>query len=320
MPTLSLVIPVYNVSAYIERCMESICQQNHPEIEILIIDDETPDDSINKIQAYCLLQQNIRIIHQKNKGLGGARNTGLQEAKSDYIWFIDSDDEIEMNSIQYILKHIEGEDIIIYDYTLINEERNEIKESCNHISFSHLSGVEAENYFLLEQAWRSIYKREFLSNNSIRFREHFLHEDGEFNMRAMCLANDVSYHHQKIYKYYTRNRGSIMNSVKIQNIFDLISYIDSMEQMKKMYPDLSTEQIKVLANHTYAAITVAYNNIPNIQSSEIKKFQKVLHNKRREIRQIINQKKMGLYDSLKAYAQLYFPHKILFSIIYRKRI
>lgn len=318
MPILSLIIPVYNVSPYIIRCMNSICIQNNPNIEILIINDETPDDSIEKIQSYCKLHKNIQIVHQKNKGLGGARNTGLRIAKGDYIWFIDSDDEIVKGSIEFILGHIDNEEIIIYDYNMINSKGNLIKTIHYPSSYSHLSGANAERYFLLEQAWRSIYKRDFLLKNGILFREHFLHEDGEFNMRAMCLANDVSYIHQTIYNYYTSNGESIMNNININNILDLLNYTDTMISMAHSRKDLTKEQIEVLARHVLAAITVGYSKVPNIPNSEMKEFKNALNKKRKVIRQAIKISNLGLYNSLKTLIQLYLPYKLIYNLIYRK--
>lgn len=319
MPILSLIIPVYNVSSYIVRCMNSICIQNNPNIEILIINDETPDDSIEKILPYCKLYKNIKIVHQINKGLGGARNTGLRVAKGDYIWFIDSDDEIVKDSIEFILGHIDNEEIIIYDFHMLNNKGNLINTVHYPFSFSHLSGSDAEKHFLLTQVWRSIYKREFLLHNNILFRERFLHEDGEFNMRVMCLANDVSYIHQTIYKYYTNNKESIMNNINIKNIVDLLNYTDTMTIMIQSHTNLSKEQIKVLARYVLAAVAFGCSIVDNIPNSEMKQFRDVLSIKRKIIIQAIKTSKLNLYNSLKVIIQLYFPYKFVYNLIYRKK-
>ena len=317
---LSLILPVYNVSKYIERCLNSICCQNREDIEIIIVDDESPDDSIEKVQKYCNIHSNIRIIHQKNKGLGGARNTGIREANGDYIWFIDSDDEIYANILGKIIEKINGEEIIIFDYSKQNTTDSISYLLKGSTPFSHLSGPEAEKHFILGPVWRNLYKSSYLKQHSIFFQEHFLHEDGEFNMRAMCFAKDVTYYPIHIYKYYTNNDKSIMNNIKIKNIQDLLSYIDSMLLIKKQYPSLSYEQKELLTNHVLVALSTMYKSMPILKMQERKIFRQILKKRRIIIKKIISQWNTNSYNKLKAYIQLYMPYTYIYNLIYYKHL
>lgn len=315
---LSLILPVYNVSSYIERCLDSICSQMDENIEVIIVDDESPDDSIDKVIKYCDKYPNISILHQENRGLGGARNTGLRNAKGEYIWFIDSDDEIAKDVIPFILNQIQGEEIIIFDYDMLDKNGNVFYSTYCSSSFLHISGPSAEKYFILGQAWRSIYKRDFLINNNLFFREHFLHEDGEFNMRAMCYAYNVSYVQKSIYRYYTSNNGSIMNNINIKNILDLFSYIDTEQQMIKKCPYLSIEQRNLLINYVLLSLAIIYKSVPLLNNKEVIQFRNMLKKRRGQILSILKQGNLNSYELLKSYVQLFLPYKVVYRLIYYK--
>ena len=103
---LSIIIPMYNVEKYIHKCIHSVVQNNlkRDDFEIIIVDDESPDNSLSIATEIAKEFDNITIISQKNKGLGGARNTGIQNAKGKYVLFLDSDDFYTPNSLETILK------------------------------------------------------------------------------------------------------------------------------------------------------------------------------------------------------------------------
>lgn len=324
MVKLSLILPVYNVSKFIDRCLNSICCQNNQNIEIIVIDDESPDDSIDKVEKYICLNQinNLRIIHQKNRGLGGARNRGISESKGEYVWFIDSDDEINQGAIPFILNKIDNEDVIIFDFDMIDNNGEHHYGTYNKISCrTHLKGTDIEKNFILTQAWRSIYNRNFLIKENLYFREHFLHEDGEFNMRVMCLAGDVSYYPKLVYHYYTCNNGSIMNTIGIKNIKDLLLHIDTMENMIIKYQNLSNEQKDLLIKHTQASIGVIFSDVLKMDKSIMPEFRKIIKNNRQKIRNVvINKSHPSMWNLVKFYIQLYLPFKPIYRLIYLKHI
>ena len=103
MKKLSIIIPVYNVENYVGKCLESCLNQDIPknEYEIIVVNDGTKDNSVQVIEKYITPENNIRLIHRKNGGLSAARNTGLKEAKGEYVWFVDSDDWIENNVLNF---------------------------------------------------------------------------------------------------------------------------------------------------------------------------------------------------------------------------
>ncbi len=315
---LSIVLPVYNVSPYIERCLNSIINQITEDVELILVDDESPDNSI--LIAEQFLSKNLcsyQIIHQKNKGLGGARNTGLLNSRGDYVWFVDSDDVICEDCIDKVLYSINNQDLVIFDYESINAKGlvSQTYKKCHRLD--DCSGAEVESYFVLSQAWRSIYSRKFLLNHEIFFREHFLHEDGEFNMRVMFYAKNISYIPNVIYRYYTQNGSSIMNNIKFQNQEDLIKYFDSAKDLVLRNSNATNDQKKVIFHHLRSAMAVLFINVTRLSDTDMPRFRDLIKKNRKRMLKIANYD-CNIYENILYLVKVMFPYKFLYNIIFNK--
>lgn len=115
---ISIIVPVYNTENYLEKCLYSLVNQTYKNIEIIIIDDGSPDNSMNIIQKFVLADNRVKVISQKNQGLSGARNTGMNNANGDYIMFIDSDDWIEIDTCEKAINASEkyNADVVFWPY------------------------------------------------------------------------------------------------------------------------------------------------------------------------------------------------------------
>ncbi|WP_297631107.1 glycosyltransferase [uncultured Clostridium sp.] len=222
MKKLSIIVPVYNVENYIVECLESLRNQTIDSLEIIVVDDGSKDSSIEKIQSM-IDGDRVKLIVQENKGLSGARNTGLKVAKGEYVAFVDSDDYIGINTAyeeMYNLAISEKSEIVAGNCIKFYEDGREEKLERN-MEFFKKSPMEAEEFFLnsLESnrvyapVWLNIYKRDFLKENSLQFMEGVLHEDEEFTPRVLLKAKKVSIYNKDFYMYRQR-AGSIMNSGK----------------------------------------------------------------------------------------------------------
>lgn len=317
---LSLVLPMYNVHRYIERCLESIVSQVNDNVEIILIDDESPDDSSLIAKKICssIPKLNWSLIKQNNKGLGGARNTGTKAAEGQYLWFIDSDDEIRPNVINSILNFIsKGDDIIVCDFNRIDSRVEYNKKSYYEKELLSIQGASVIEHFLPTQVWRNIYKREFLLSNNIYFREKFLHEDTEFNMRAFTLAKSVSYYHICIYNYYATNIGSIMNSIKLKNVIDLFMYLDTTEELNKLYK-LDNKQIKCICKYLKVGLNLLFSNATLISNNDFVKYKILLKNNRSRIYKSLIYESQ--YERTKYFVLSYFPFRWIYDVIYYKTI
>lgn len=235
---LSIVVPVYNVEKYIEKCLRSCAEQNVSpnDYEIIVINDGSPDNSLEIVERVAKDYRNVIVVSQENKGLSEARNKGLSLARGDYIWFVDSDDWIEKNCLERLLDLCFQHHLDILHFCAANA----IGEECvRRYSYSTASddvmpGKEA----LLKGVHSpcapfSIYRRNFLLDNALSFYPGIFHEDSEFMPRAwyaakkVLLIDDICYH-------VFENNSSITRAPNPKKAFDLIKVCESIDKFSKL--------------------------------------------------------------------------------------
>ena len=238
-PLLSIIIPVYNVAKYIEACLLSILQQssNNPDIEIIIVDDGSPDDSIIIAEKIIANSRNVKVLRQQNQGLSMARNNGMSISTGKYIWFIDSDDTINPNTISGIISCLcKDPDLLQINcqYVFTDNRPAEIPSiSCNWNGYITGKSAIAQGG-LPAPAPFTIYRRKLLEDNSIRFIPSLLHEDSEFKPRITYFANRIACFKPIVYNYLQRNSGSIMSSYSLKNFQDLLIVIKNLHEFKNL--------------------------------------------------------------------------------------
>lgn len=223
-PILSIVIPVYNVAAYLEKCVHSCFDQNVDKslYEVILINDGSTDNSLDLCEKLKIQYPDINLISQENKGLSGARNTGLGHAIGEYVWFVDSDDWITENCLANIINQIEKyhTDVFWLGHDLVPHGKVHNIFIPNKID----TPISGEDFFAnqlngLFYIWKFIYKRDFLMKNKLEFYEGIVYEDLEFTPRALYLAK-TCYTIPKVYYHYLIREGSIVNKIKLKNIED----------------------------------------------------------------------------------------------------
>lgn len=233
---LSIIIPAYNVEKYIGETLDSIVKwcDTRNDVEIIVIDDGSPDKSSNVVVEYQNKYPYISLIKQKNKGLGGARNTGISNAKGEYIWFVDSDDWVIAENLPIMIKILEEEKpqavaICANDMELDNE----IKQRFNFDGMpKYISGVEMlrSRRFSICAPF-TIYSRKFLDDYTLRFQEHLFHEDIEFTPRAYFCLNHLRLFNRPLY-LVRPNPNSITRSENYKKNFDLVKVAESLNNYK----------------------------------------------------------------------------------------
>jgi glycosyltransferase involved in cell wall biosynthesis len=124
-PLISVIVPVYNVEKYLERCVQSVMNQTYKRLEIILVDDGANDSSPQICDQLALIDKRIQVIHKPNGGLSSARNAGVEKATGDFITFIDSDDWIALDTYEYCIKLLDEKkaDVVQYNYIMINEPK-----------------------------------------------------------------------------------------------------------------------------------------------------------------------------------------------------
>lgn len=277
---LSIIVPVFNVEKYIRPCLESLLKQGLDDdcFEVIIINDGTPDKSMEVIADIIEAHQNIQVINQENQGISIARNNGLENASGDYILFIDSDDLLIDNSIPFLLdKAIASRaDLVVADYLKM---RNEEIAHCGNNSFIQRDGrtVEKTGTELFLQhlnpyychVWRTLYRREFLNQNNLRFIPHLYYEDIPFTHQCYLKAS-LSLRVNWVFLIYRKGQTSITSSFNLQKGKDYCAVIANIWEISQ--EEYRNEQLKQkLRNHVFIYFSFFFyilTSCKNISKSE----------------------------------------------------
>lgn len=218
---ISIIVPVYNGKSYIEKCINSVLNKTRSNIEIIIINDGSTDDTQLVIEGLALKNRDkIAIYNLENNGVGKARNYGLQLAKGKYVAFLDSDDYIldGMYDILYEKAELENLDLVICGYYRVDDLGN--------ILFSEMI---LENFDLSKvnsSPWNKIFKKDFLIKYNIKFGEEIWYEDVQFIVNSLAITQKVGYIKKELYCYVQRDNSSINQfSTKVEDIFIAVNNI-----------------------------------------------------------------------------------------------
>ena len=223
MDKITVIIPVYNVEQYLRDALESVIQQTYDNLEIILIDDGSTDNSGKMCDEYALKDNRIKVFHQENKGLPSARNTGLKNATGEYIMFIDSDDKFELQSCEIMYKVIKKteSDYVIGNYINIDEDgtkwNNPVFSTEKYKQFK-LSIKDYKNsfYIMNSSVCNKIFRKSFLDRLQIKFIEGLPAEDAIFTTYCFLNSKNVQYIPNIMYQYRQRYKNSISNSCSMQ--------------------------------------------------------------------------------------------------------
>ena len=219
MDLVSVIVPVYKVEKYIHECINSIINQSYDNLEIILVDDGSPDNCGDICDNYALLDNRVKVIHKENGGLSDARNAGLNIAKGEYIVFVDSDDYIDVDMISILYKRIKESraDMAICNYLFVNENNVPIREKNAmlpkidkiYTGLQILRGVTQEEGGYFVTVWNRMYRKELWKN--IRFPKGKQHED-EYILHEICLKCSMVVGISRPLYNYRQRKGSIMSS------------------------------------------------------------------------------------------------------------
>ena len=227
----SIIVPIYNVELYLEQCLESLRTQDYSDYEVICVNDGSTDSSREILTAWETRMPQMRVIDRSNGGLSAARNTGLQAATGDYVVFVDSDDWVEASMLSTLAKVTDGNDMVCFACRRTDNNAHDTLQP------EQSGGWEYYNRHALEHrevafvcVWQRCYRRGFLIENNLCFREGILHEDNEFTPRACLKAKKVTVIPDVLYNYRVRP-GSIMTTRGMKSKESLILIGNDLSEM-----------------------------------------------------------------------------------------
>lgn len=269
---ISVIIPVYNVEQYLERCINSILNQSYNKLEIILVNDGSTDNSKDICLKYKNIDNRIKIINQNNGGLSKARNTGINYSVGKYICFIDSDDFIHKDMINILYNNLikTKSDISMCSFEKVYEEKKDLKVASNYIEYYNPKFYDnLFNNLKIETiiSCNKLYKKSLF--NGLLYRENKFHEDEFIIHHILKKANKIVYDKNKLYYYYQRE-NSITNNYSIKNLDVIEALEDRIDFFKELnlnkYYDLT---LKVYANTLMYHYGVINNNIKNYKIIKI---------------------------------------------------
>jgi len=228
MPKVSIILPIYNVEKYLISCLDSVRNQTVDDIEIIMVDDQSSDNCPRICEELALIDNRIKVIHKKNDGLGLARNSGLETATGEYVYFVDSDDYLRLDAVELLYNQAKRLDLdicfggvfsvfdngmIVEDVPLFKEKTFEQPEITTVILKEMLGSTpkEKKDGNLRMSVWQGIYRRSWIEENNLKFcsERQFISEDIIFHLDALPLATRLHYIKESVYYHIVDNPNSL---------------------------------------------------------------------------------------------------------------
>lgn len=269
-PQVSIIIPIYKVGPYVRKCLASVAAQTYENIQTVIVNDATPDDSMLVVQRSLQGVPNVHIVNlPENGGLGNARNTGIREATGKYIFFLDSDDWLDPTTIEKSVKKAEigQSEVVVIDYYKANHAsltKAKDRTPYRGARYDYFDPRDEQTVFwLFNLAQIKLYRKDFIRNNGFSFRDGVIYEDVDWTFKIMMTARSVSIIDEPLYFYRTARPGSIL-ATKGEKHFDVLEqYKIVFEYIKENKKEEFLESIYAYALNAVFSVLVVAKRIPN---------------------------------------------------------
>lgn len=274
---ISVVVPVYNVENYLPECLDSLINQTLSDIEIICVNDGSTDNSLSILEDYAQNDNRIKIIIQENMGLSGARNTGLDYVNGKYVFFLDSDDWIELNALDDLFNYAEKLDLEITIFqlnhfnqsnkTFFNNEFTDVSVINNNrfdnISFNYMDVLDVL-FDISHNSCNKLYKVEFLNQLNARFNVGKKYEDVDFHYKTIFKANNVGFLRKHLYNYRIRNNSICTSGDEGSfDIFDVLKVAEDNTKQVGIYEEVKQNFFKFLIiniKFVFIRLNIKYRN------------------------------------------------------------
>lgn len=248
-PKVSVIIPIYNTAAYLPQALDSICTQTLKELQIILINDGSTDNSQEIIEAYAMKDSRIEWISQANAGQGHARNMGLKKAVADYIYFMDSDDILQKDCLEQCFQLCQDEQL---DYVTFDAESfDTLTGAREHTAYNRKGSIDSERIWdskallkhsLSNSSFRSslcifMFKRALLEHHHITCPEGIIHEDNAFILKAMLCAKRVKYIPTMFFLRRVRPSSTMTIRYSLRNIIGYVTTANLVKTWVKEQPE-----------------------------------------------------------------------------------
>lgn len=272
---ISVIVPVYNVAAYLSQCLDSILQQDYEKLEVILIDDGSTDASGEICDRYAASDSRIRVIHQKNGGAAAAKNAGLRIATGEYLSFVDSDDYLEPGAYRYMLQTLQetGAQVGEFAFRYVSQSGSQ-----DHVLYKDKELLETRDYLLrftkgwtCALLWNKLYRRELFAG--IFFEEGHRIDDEYFTYQGIMNARKILCDGNIIYNYRLRYSGAMLNPTAGQQ--RMLDRVDFMEKRRKKIGERFPE-LKRAFDEEFLDALVYFTEYPENTKTSLKAIKKAM--------------------------------------------
>ncbi len=275
---ISIVVPVYNAGAYLQKCIESILMQTCPDWELILVDNGSLDDSMEICKKYARLDDRIMAIHQyRNQGVSAARNLGLERCRGEFVTFVDADDWITEDYLETLLEYQKATlaSIIICGYEAVYDEDRNQKSKLKTQKAGQIKIYDIEEYlrdYLLEgntHCWGILFESSLLEN--IKFIQNLtIGEDLLFLLAVSLKTEKIAVSDYKGYGYYINNKGAMLKKFDSRYMDQITCWEKALEKIKDRYPKLLVK----VESHLLVAVLLVVGKIAELEPEEQEQYQR----------------------------------------------
>ncbi|MEC6747677.1 glycosyltransferase family A protein [Marinilactibacillus sp. XAAS-LB27] len=293
---LSVVVPVYNLESYIDQCIESVIDQTYSDYELILINDGSTDNSLEKCHRYAQKDSRIRVVDKENEGISLTRNRGIQEASCEYIFFIDGDDWIHRETLESyynIIKKDQTIDLVFGRMSLFFDGDEQLKadefivenewvyQKTGKASFMSI----VDHIGFMRLGVRGLFRRQFLLENGLFFKPNMYSEDVEWMMNCVLHAKKCASNANPYYNYRGRRKGSLVNTPSIDKALDVYKIYSWWIDRAETETDKSFKQYffnEIAERYINTFIEFSYQFVPS--NTNMTNFHKVVNKNRKIIK------------------------------------
>ena len=246
---LSIVVPIYNVEEYLEKCLESVLNQTFKDFECILVNDGTKDNSHLIMDKYVKKDKRFKAVNKVNGGLSDARNKGMEVATGEYIYFLDGDDYLYVDAMEKCVKKLDetNADMVIFDVMQHNIAQKTTEVIKNNFDENKLYSLKDDSSLLislLNAAWNKMYKRELFLKNDIICPYGYYYEDLGTTYRLLLKCDNVAFINEPLYNYLADRPGNITQqfNMNVYHVLDMvkinIDYFKTHDVYEKYYEEL----------------------------------------------------------------------------------
>lgn len=299
-PKISLIVAIYKSAPFLNQLITSLLCQTYKNIEIILVDDGSPDESGKICDAFSKKDSRIKVIHKENGGVCEARNRGLDEATGDYVMIIDGDDWLESDCVEYMLNliYVTKSEMAFSDKLFTTRDRKQTTDDCIETWSPDYAAAMIIYPHMFLGPWNKIYKMDLLKRNSIKFPKLWFGEGLYFASTAAQYANHVGVGHRKVYNYRLNNLNSGLTNYRVKNGLNARENINLIKSQLHIKSKILVNAVDwhILKNHEFLLLQIIGSKQKN---DYIKEYRECVSYIRKNFVRVLIKSDVSLKERLK---------------------